>query len=280
MNKIFLTALFFTTLVWGNLQAQEPTKKEIRKAKKAEKKAASRRYMMLGLGSGWYTFQDLQMSEGIYSGPGVLAEWRRWELYPKAKHDIIWFRFVGGLTTAFHEGAETQVAQPEFRYTYTRNIAKWGPEEKHIIRFGGYISAMANFRNNPSLGNSANHWDIMPSIGPAVDIDIPFVLPLFKTQSLFNYQLGTSIFAYNNSLPSYSLSGGESSNHYWVFGRQGRLMSEASLIIPIRKSNSNLFKLTYNWELLGYKDSDIHKARFGQHNLSFTLMVNLHASNL
>ncbi|MCI4671358.1 MAG: hypothetical protein MRZ79_24670 [Bacteroidia bacterium] len=279
MKQILRSLFLVGMLLLGTAQAQEPSKKEVRKARRAEKKAQTQRYMMFGLGGGWYNFQDLQMSNGRYSGPAAQAEWRRWEISPKAKQDIIWFRAAGGLTTAFHGATDAQVFQPEFRFTYTHNMAKWGAKNDRIIRFGGYVSMMANFRNNAALNNSSIYLDVMPSIGPAVDIEIPFVLPLFKTNSTFSYQAATSLFAFMNALPAYSLSGGESANYFLPFGRQGRFMSEAAMIIPIRKKNANMLKISYNWELLGYRESEFFKARFGQHNLLFTLMVNLHSSN-
>lgn len=271
-----VTLLCLLSLLMTGLSAQEPSKKALRKEKRQIRKSLSRDYFILGLGGAYANLQDLQMSNSRYSGYGAYAEWRKWLIQPHGKHDIIWLSSGWAATRPPHNGTTAQLFTPEMRYTYTRNIASWGHHNR--IRFGGYASAFLAYKANNALGNSSDYVDFMPSIGPAADLEMSFTMPIVKVPSYFTYSLSTSLFAYLLRLPEYAISDGTTATYWMPIGRQGRIMSEASLIVPLNKGNLNQFKLAYAWDFYGYQALDIYQNRTATHSLTFSVMIALHTA--
>ncbi|MEO0896718.1 MAG: hypothetical protein AAFY71_09995 [Bacteroidota bacterium] len=283
MKKISFCLL--SMMLVGFLYAQPPSKKEVRREKRAvkkearlEKKAQNLRYMILGSGASFGIIQDLQMSSLTHQGWGGNFTWQRLIIRPKDREEITWFRGVASFMNPPYGDVGAFQATGQAKYNYTRNLYSWNGD-KNIIRLGGYVGIPIYFRNNPRLGNSSLYFDILPTIGPSADLQMKFKIPWVKTAAIFAYQIQSSLFGFVNAFPEYATVAEEGYSKFVILGQSATVFSEAALMIPLRKENDNLLKISYAWDLYGLNDNDIHRTRQGLHSLQLALMINLHSPN-
>ena len=275
MKHKFLLLLWM--LCWGMggfLQAQDSdslTKRDMRRIRNQQKE----KYFILGIGATYNRILDKQMSGNNYYGAGGTFWWGRQVTTPKLMKSFHFFK--GNVAGLFPPSLQSQVImgmiESDVAYTYTLNTSKESP---WTLRVGGFASLFGNLRFNTALGNSALNYDIMLSVGPAFQAERKFTIPLLELPALLDYRFRVPLLAYLNRLPDYSLPYfGSPKGFFMPFGRQGRVVSDLGLILPLRSGNLNRVRFAYTWDFYGYRESEIFVTRVASHALTIALQVKL-----
>ncbi|MEM9847039.1 MAG: hypothetical protein AAF847_04060, partial [Bacteroidota bacterium] len=58
-------------------------------------------------------------------------------------------------------------------------------------------------------------------------------------------------------------------------GRLRRFDTEFGLQFPLRKNNSNQLRISYQWDILRWRDNEVQRVITGQHHLNLALLVRM-----
>ncbi len=264
--------LLLMTILPSLSQGQIKQKWNNYKDKRQVKKSEQTSYLVLETGVTYSNNQDLSTSNQIYNGAGLGLSIGKFKESPKVIKDSETIGVVNNFISS-------QGGVSGFDWTVTSNyghlfILNREAEQNWRVAVGPKVDALGQVRLIPSLSNSSIHWDAMFSLGAAARVDRTIRLPLIKKEVSFYGEAHLPLVGYLNR-PSYAIPGWEIEHTFGFIGRMNRLETEFGLIMPIRKNNPNLFRISYNWDVFNYRDNDIYKVTTGHHALSFALLVNL-----
>ena len=264
--------LLLMTILPSLSQGQIKQKWNNYKEKKQVKKSEQTSYLVLETAATYSSNQDLSTSNQIYSGAGVGLSLGQFKETPNTIRD---YEAIG-LVSNF---ISSQGGVSGYDWTVTMNYAHLFILNKEVeqnwrIAVGPKVDFLTQVRLLPSLGNSSAHWDGMFSLGGAARVDRTIRLPLIKKDVAFYGEAHLPLVGYLNR-PNYGIPGWDVEHTFGFLGRMNRLETEFGLIMPIRKDNPNLFRISYNWDVFNYRDNDIYKVTTGHHALGFALLINI-----
>lgn len=133
---------------------------------------------------------------------------------------------------------------------------------------GGALHGSTNLRIYDKLSNSAFNADYVVSIEAAAAWHLPFTL--FGREWDWYLRTQTPLFSWVGRQPEYAISGFAS---IWAPPwRFVRLRFETGLTWPLRWSNENLVRISYEWDFSALDEIDgLHRLRIGTHTLAFSL---------
>lgn len=156
-----LLLLIIITLGYFPIRAQD---------KLAQKKKPDPEYWNIGMGLQFGQFQDLATSPLYYQGGGPVLSFSYLQLTPKKETEV-----GAGLATGLHrakvgdESSNSIASRFELFFTHLRNIPRFskGPWNTKV---GVHANALANFRQNPSLGNNFLGFEMIHTLYGTVKV--------------------------------------------------------------------------------------------------------------
>jgi len=270
MKKIICLCLFIGLAICLFAQSETTTKKEERQLRKQERLRETNSYFILEVLGTYRNVQDLATSNQIYDGFGGGIGFGG---FRTRNNTIQEFRARGGYNSiSSRAGISTDDSWGNFSYVYLKKLKK---ESKPSLAIGGQANILAQVRYTDALNNSSLHWEVVGSLGITARAQSPFTIPLIKKQVETYVQVYLPLIAYINR-PIYGITvSGEMEQYVSTLGRLGNTNIEFGMHFPIRKNNTNRFKIAYQWDFLRWRDNEIHKVVTGQHYISFGLLVNM-----
>ncbi|MEM9884491.1 MAG: hypothetical protein AAF849_01260 [Bacteroidota bacterium] len=254
----------------SKVEEANSSKKEIRQQKKQERLAETTRYFVLELMGTQRSVQDQATSNQIYDGFGGGIGFGG----VQSRQDIRQaFRALGGYNglTSF-AGVTSHDFWGNFSYAVLRQLNK---TNNYKFYLGGQADILSQVRYTPALGNSGLHWELVGSLGLATRYEQKLKIPwINKSVQVFG-QAHLPLLAYV-SRPIYGITIDGMMQHFIrPIGRIQRFDAELGMQFPIRKNNLNQFRISYQWDILRWRDNEVQRVLTGQHHLNFALLVKM-----
>lgn len=266
---VLATGLVGTPRAWGQKEAKQARKEE-RKARRLDLRFQKERFIVMNLGLIYKQAQDTRMAQNIYRGPGVFFYGGYRSDTPKGIHQV-GAKAQISLLSPQHD--ESSVLNPRFTFQYLYMGKLSGDLERGQWYIGGSLDGLFAYRISNELSNSGFNWDGIGSLSAAGG--------WFKNMKLLKRDMqlrgivSLSLLSYVNRFPEYSVSSGGVSETISVLGKFSRMISQWTLDWKLGRRSENLLQLGYTWDLYLYPETEIHKLRIAEHQLTIGLLVKL-----
>ncbi len=242
------------------------SKKEIRKAKRAERKANTQKHRSpLMIYPVYWGIQDTRTSPGIYRVFGGGAAIRTQKNGPKyiLEHNGQ-FNFGLGLPN-FDNGALQYNTQFLFETYYLRHF-------KSNLALGIHGSGLQVSRITPALSNSSFASDAAFGLGPAGRWSMN--MTIFKKTTEVSISAAMPIISYVNRVPEFGLSFSGTNSFIAPIGRFNKFSFRIDAKRKFKKSNENTINYFYRWEYYGMEEFEgLHNLRVASHQIGFHLWI-------
>lgn len=261
--RLLVLCLLSTFLI---APAYSQTKKDIRKAKRLERKANTHKYrspiMVYPI---YWGIQDTRTTPGIYRVFGAGAAIRMKKIRPKFELEHIGQFNLGLGSPNFEKGALQYNTQFHYEANYIRKINQ--DFSAGINGFGFFHS-----RITPALSNSSFASEGAFGIGPIGRFTMD--IRLFKKETNITVSASFPLITYVNRVPEFGLSFTGTNSIVAPIGRFNKLSIRIDAKRLFKNSTENTINYFYRWEYYGMEEFEgLHNLRVASHQIGFHLWI-------
>jgi len=273
MNNLLYIYYYFSVITFIFLSinlsfAQNVDKKEQRKAKKELRLSETTKYFNIGFVFSKSNVLDERMSSLVQSGSGI-GLYAGGKTYRKNK--VREYSMQAGYERLLspYDMLSHQI-WTQFNYTHLYQLPK---RNDYIFAVGPVANIVSNTRVTKDLSNNIVNWELLGSIGIAA-----YYEQAIRRSGRFSawvfFADAQVPFLYYVSRPNYAISSPVWRDNVKITGGANRVNAQVGLIIPVRKNNPNLYRISYQWTFLHNKDNEFQKVVNGRHALVFIFLIN------
>ncbi len=237
------------------------------KAKKAEIKATTDYYVVMGGIANWITVKDTRATNQVYGSPGGGLIFAQVDRRPGVTQYYNYAIGQYGNMLNLGEGSGGHVARIHGGYFQVRELENNSP---WITYLGGGLYGLYHGKFLPSLNNSLYHHEATASLRARFELEREFRLR--RKNVVFQYRIQLPLVTYINRRPEYGLVIGGSSNYVKPVGEWNQIVSEIGLEGWVSDRNDNRWRISYEWDYSRFSENT-HVTQIAAHSLIFTYLL-------
>ena len=266
MKKISNSLVFFliSFLFLPSLNGQ--SKKEIRKEKRAERKAKTFKYRSpILVYPIYWASQDTRTTPGIYRTLGGGVALRSKRITPQYNLEYNGQFNLGIGTPNYENGAIQYMSQFVFEVFYFKNFL-------NDLKIGVHASGLQMSRITPALSNSSFASDATVGLGPIARWKKS--IKVLKKDTDISLTIGFPLISYVNRVPEFGLSFNGTNSLIAPIGRFNKLSLRVDASRLFKNSTENTINYFYRWEYYGMEEYEgLHNLRVASHQIGFHLWI-------
>lgn len=164
-------------------------------------------------------------------------------------------------------GISTQQIWTHFSYQYLFKLGQtpW--------TLGPVANIFTEVRITNELSNNFLNWNLLGSLGIGAARFGQFPFEQFLSNTHWYAAAQIPLVSYLNR-PNYALTFDGMDHQIGTPGWINRMDIQLGLLLPVRESNPNRYRISYGWQFFHHRDNEVQQVISGRHTLSFAFLFN------